>query len=83
MQVKQRQQASMGEPFRSPLHGLLCIWREGGFKHGLMKGYWAGMATYGPFSAIYFTIYEQYSAVAARLLKTPRDSLGLLNHLAG
>lgn len=81
--MKQRQQASVATPFRSPIHGLVCLWREGGLTQGVMKGYWAGMATYGPFSAIYFTIYEQYRGLAARLRLRQVDELGLLDHLGG
>mmetsp|Transcript_12488 Transcript_12488/g.30631 ORF Transcript_12488/g.30631 Transcript_12488/m.30631 type:complete len:341 (+) Transcript_12488:82-1104(+) len=58
--VKQRQQAAATPPFKSALHGLGTIYKEGGFTKGLMKGYWAAIWTYAPFSAIFFAIYEKW-----------------------
>ncbi|EKX37452.1 hypothetical protein GUITHDRAFT_97273 [Guillardia theta CCMP2712] len=58
--VKQKQQAVVGDLYHGPVDGLVTIWREGGLMQGLMRGYWSGIATYGPFSAIYFMTYERF-----------------------
>ena len=36
---------------------------------GLFKGYWLGLATYGPFVAIYWTLYEQFKILSKNLLR--------------
>jgi len=58
--VKQKQQALVGQLFNGPLDGLRQVYAEGGFRNGLMRGYMSGLATYGPFSAIYFLTYERF-----------------------
>jgi hypothetical protein len=41
---------------------------------GLYKGYWAAIATYGPFVGIYFMCYEQMKSFSTRILaKSPED----------
>lgn len=64
--VKQRLQAQSsapGEPlppgaYRNTMHGVASLLKKEGVMHGLYRGYWAGLATYGPFSGIYFAVYE-------------------------
>jgi solute carrier family 25 (mitochondrial S-adenosylmethionine transporter), member 26 len=36
---------------------------------GLYKGYWIGLMTYGPFVAIYWTLYEQFKILSMNILK--------------
>eukprot|EP01080_Neovahlkampfia_damariscottae_P005501 gene5501-9318_t len=43
---------------------------EAGYR-GLFKGYWLGLATYGPFVAIYWTLYEQFKILSKTLLNKP------------
>jgi len=58
--VKQKQQALVGQLYNGPLDGLRQVYAEGGMRKGLMRGYMSGLATYGPFSAIYFLTYERF-----------------------
>mmetsp|Transcript_16024 Transcript_16024/g.37350 ORF Transcript_16024/g.37350 Transcript_16024/m.37350 type:complete len:368 (-) Transcript_16024:675-1778(-) len=59
--IKQRQQASIGKgPYLGPVSAIAAVYREDGMRNGLMRGYWSGLATYGPFSAMYFVVYEKY-----------------------
>jgi len=39
----------------------------------LYKGYWAGLATYGPFVGIYFAVYEQCKLLYKRVYSTSHD----------
>lgn len=57
--VKQKQQALVGKAF-GPFEGLRRVYAEGAVRNGLMRGYMSGVATYGPFSAIYFLTYERF-----------------------
>eukprot|EP00288_Rhodomonas_lens_P020073 CAMPEP_0177689344 /NCGR_PEP_ID=MMETSP0484_2-20121128/137_1 /TAXON_ID=354590 /ORGANISM="Rhodomonas lens, Strain RHODO" /LENGTH=337 /DNA_ID=CAMNT_0019199723 /DNA_START=164 /DNA_END=1174 /DNA_ORIENTATION=- len=63
--VKQRQQAVVKDLY-GPIEGLVSIWKSHGFFNGLQRGYWSGMATYGPFSAIYFMIYENFKSFCVK-----------------
>ena len=56
--VKQKQQALVVGNV-GPFEGLRRVYAEGGVRKGLMRGYMSGVATYGPFSAIYFLTYER------------------------
>ena len=83
--VKQRQQANVGSLYKSPLNGLVEVWREGGMCRGLMKGYWSGMATYGPFSAIYFMMYENWKVTCMKWTTehARHDELNTGHYVAG
>jgi hypothetical protein len=60
---------------------ILC---RPGFRDGLFRGDWAGLATYGPFSAIYFVVYEQWKLRCSRFLESRTvDSLTMPYHLSG
>ena len=55
-----------------------------GLRHGIYRGYWAGFATYGPFSAIYFVVYEQWKVLCVRATSaSSEESLSMPFHLAG
>ena len=47
-------------PFCTSVFGLPVCCSSGGVRNGLMRGYMSGLATYGPFSAIYFLTYERF-----------------------
>jgi len=83
--VKQKQQANVGSLYKSPLNGLVEVWREGGMCRGLMKGYWSGMATYGPFSAIYFMMYENWKVACMKWTTqhARHDELNTGHYVAG
>ena len=52
-----------GSHYTGSFHALKQIVRtEGVF--GIYKGYWATLASFGPFSAIYFMTYEQFKSMA-------------------
>jgi len=80
--VKQKQQAMVGQLYTGPLDGLRAVWMEGGLSRGLLRGYCSGMATYGPFSAIYFGIYEQWKKICAGYAGSV-DSLHTGHYVAG
>lgn len=44
--------------YRNSWHGLTEIWKTEGVK-GVYRGYGATMASFGPFSALYFVFYEK------------------------
>ena len=55
-----------------------------GLRKGIYRGYWAGLATYGPFSAIYFVVYEKWKARCAHFVGASSvDSLSMPYHLGG
>ena len=67
MQV-QRPPAPGGAPsaayYRTSRDALAQILAGGEGVRGLYKGYWATLASYGPFSALYFALYEWLKAAA-------------------
>ncbi|RYH29834.1 solute carrier family 25 protein [archaeon] len=60
--VKERLQVqstcNTGYQYRGSLDAFATILRQEGFR-GLYKGYWATLFSYGPFSSIYFWIFEE------------------------
>lgn len=46
--------------YHGSLDAFRTIWREEGFR-GLYKGYGATIYSFGPFSAVYFALYEKVS----------------------
>jgi hypothetical protein len=74
--IKQRlqvqKQSSSGEvKYRHSFHAAQLIVKEEGFR-GLYRGFWTGLATYGPYVSFYFALYEQIKLYAAseRMLNT-------------
>ncbi len=59
--MKERLQVqSLGQPYqyKGSIDGFRTILNQEGLR-GLYKGYFATLASYGPFSALYFSIYEK------------------------
>ncbi len=56
-----------------------------GLLHGVYCGYWAGLATYGPFSAIYFMVYEKWKLLYGQFVDRNGsvESLSMPYHLGG
>eukprot|EP00904_Undaria_pinnatifida_P005435 jgi/Undpi1/2020/HiC_scaffold_12.g05406.m1 len=52
-------------PYRGSADALKTIMKAEGFR-GIYKGYLATLASFGPFSALYFAFYEQAKAVSTR-----------------
>jgi hypothetical protein len=51
---------------------------------GLWTGYGAGLAVYGPFQGVYFTLYERFKRASVRVLRVRDESqLPFGVHLAG
>jgi solute carrier family 25 iron transporter 28/37 len=79
--VKQKQQAMVGKELGGALGGLSAVYAEGGLRNGLMRGYFSGIATYGPFSAIYFLTYERFKDLC--LQRSCGRELGTEHFVAG
>lgn len=60
--VKERLQVQanrqLGYQYKGSFDALKTVLREEGYR-GLYKGYFATLFSYGPFSAIYFGVYEE------------------------
>jgi hypothetical protein len=63
--VKQRLQVqikgeigSFKQRYQGSVDAIRVIVKQDGFR-GLYRGYWAGLATYGPYVALYFSMYEE------------------------
>jgi hypothetical protein len=73
--IKERMQVQGGVPppttagrqgsvyYRNTVHAARTIFRGEGLR-GVYKGYWATVGSFGPFSALYFALYEQFKARA-------------------
>jgi hypothetical protein len=44
--------------YRGVFHGIGAILKADGAR-GLLRGYWASLGTFGPFSAVYFAVLEE------------------------
>jgi hypothetical protein len=44
--------------YRGVFHGISAILKADG-PRGLLRGYWASLGTFGPFSAVYFAVLEE------------------------
>jgi hypothetical protein len=64
--LKERMQVQ--NTYRNSWHGLTEIWKHEG-PTGMYRGYGATLASFGPFSALYFLFYEQLKVAA-----TPQQS---------
>ena len=51
--------------YRGVLHGIAAILKADG-PRGLLRGYWASLATFGPFSAVYFSVLEELKGVVKK-----------------
>ena len=60
--------------YRSTLHAIASIARTEGVR-GIYRGYGATLASFGPYSAFYLSIYEQLKHLSASVLHTPAASL--------
>jgi len=56
--------------YQSSRHAFSVMMRTEGLA-GVYKGYWATLASFGPFSAFYFLFYEQAKVAAARAEQVP------------
>lgn len=59
---------------------LLQMIRQDGFRN-LYKGYWVTLWTFGPFSAIYFLVYEKMKDLIANIANTSPDALSFRQYL--
>jgi solute carrier family 25 citrate transporter 1 len=48
--------------YRGVFHGISAILKADG-PRGLLRGYWASLGTFGPFSAVYFAVLEELKGV--------------------
>eukprot|EP01040_Poterioochromonas_malhamensis_P004760 gene4760-5110_t len=67
--VKERLQVqstkNLGYKYKGSFDALKTIFREEGYR-GLYKGYFATLFSYGPFSAIYFGVFEEFKKLVRR-----------------
>ena len=63
MQVQQRRNIESSTHYKGSWDALRSIAKTEGFR-GIYKGYWATLASFGPFSALYFMFYEQFKDFA-------------------
>ena len=78
LQVQQSTKSVEGSHYTGSFHALKQIVRTEGLR-GIYKGYWATLASFGPFSAIYFMMYEQFKSVARERNGCEDGELSLLN----
>eukprot|EP00744_Colponema_vietnamica_P022285 GILI01031996.1.p1 GENE.GILI01031996.1~~GILI01031996.1.p1 ORF type:complete len:306 (-),score=11.67 GILI01031996.1:74-991(-) len=62
--------------YRSSWDGLRVCARNEGLR-GLYKGYFSTLASFGPFSAVYFTFYEIFTSLLAPVFEGNNFMLGL------
>lgn len=72
--------------YRGNLHAIATIARNEGLR-GVYRGYGATVASFGPFSAIYLSGYEQFKSLFSRLLPPPsqpnsKDEMTFLGYAA-
>lgn len=80
--IKQRLQAQQTKNSKY-MNSYQTFWKilsTEGIK-GLYKGYWAAIATYGPFVGIYFMCYEKMKQISSRVLGKPSEDLPFQAHL--
>lgn len=83
--IKERlqvQSLTLTNSYLGSFHAMKQIMKTEGFS-GIYKGYWATLASFGPYSAIYFVLYEKFKDYArhyqqSKALPTQELSLPLL-----
>lgn len=60
LQIQSNQQSTTH--YKGSLDAFRMILRREGLR-GIYKGYWATLLSYGPFSALYFLLFEEVSAL--------------------
>ncbi|KAL3785693.1 hypothetical protein HJC23_008726 [Cyclotella cryptica] len=82
MQVQQRINVEIKDNhhYKGSWDALQSISRTEGLK-GIYKGYWATLASFGPFSALYFVFYERFKAFARERVQStlPYDASQTVN----
>merc|ERR1712194_586304 len=63
LQVQSLTSTSSGNRYNGSLDAFRKILKVEGLS-GIYKGYWATLASFGPFSALYFTSYEKLKSIA-------------------
>jgi hypothetical protein len=79
--IKQRLQVQSTPPpgqasalhYRGVFHGISTILKADG-PRGLLRGYWASLATFGPFSAVYFAVLEELKGVVKQHKRYASDA---------
>jgi hypothetical protein len=59
--------------YKGDWHAIKTIAKTEGFR-GIYKGYGATLASFGPFSAVYMTLYEEMKAQACKVLDKPTEA---------
>jgi len=72
LQIQKKDATGGALKYKGSWHALQTIFQEEGVR-GLFKGYWAAIATYGPFVAIYFTAYEQFKKASQSIFKVSTE----------
>lgn len=77
--VKERMQiqrigTQSGTFYKSGWDAVMQISKGEGLR-GLYKGYWATLASFGPFSAFYFMLYERFKSFAQKEVGVDKDSV--------
>eukprot|EP00698_Gefionella_okellyi_P024937 TRINITY_DN8964_c0_g1_i1.p1 TRINITY_DN8964_c0_g1~~TRINITY_DN8964_c0_g1_i1.p1 ORF type:complete len:292 (+),score=41.14 TRINITY_DN8964_c0_g1_i1:17-892(+) len=70
--IKQRMQVNLPNYQKSTfaaLNEMASAARRNGIA-SLFRGYWMTLAVFGPYSMVYFSVYEQFRKVGARLIET-------------
>lgn len=60
--IKERMQVGLGN-YTNGWHGLTSILHSEGLA-GIYRGYWATLASFAPYSALYFSFYEELKRIA-------------------
>ena len=72
LQVQSNASSGVGK-YKGNIHAVKTILRTEGFR-GVYKGYGATVASFGPFSALYFMFYEKLKALSPRVWKVEDSS---------
>ena len=66
--------------YKGNMDAIRQIWRHEGLR-GVYKGYGATLLSFGPFSAFYFTFYEQLKAQSLVLTRTHPNDVPFIQHM--
>jgi hypothetical protein len=74
--IKERMQVEPAQStrYKSGLQGAIRIWQSKDGIQGLYKGYFATLASFGPFSALYFMFYEQLRSFTVSTVTTTHST---------